>query len=115
MSDNAIARFDQTVGVSDEERKLAFANIKKAAKHYGVDMTEPTGTSWASTRAPDEPRRTAASRHKRPRLRENSTKAASISRAHGPAGLGRSDVFPVNRMTRKVELSAPTTLCTVGP
>jgi hypothetical protein len=37
---NAIARFDQTVGVSDEERKLAFANIKKAAKHYGVDMTE---------------------------------------------------------------------------
>jgi len=37
---NAIARFDQTIGVSDEERKLAFANIKKAAKHYGVDMTE---------------------------------------------------------------------------
>src|SRR5262245_16225726 len=32
---NAIARFDQTVGVSDDERKLAFANIKKAAKHYG--------------------------------------------------------------------------------
>ena len=37
---NAIARFDQTIGVSDEDRKLAFANIKKAAKHYGVDMTE---------------------------------------------------------------------------
>jgi hypothetical protein len=37
---NAIARFDQTVGVSDAERKLAFANIKKAAKHYGIDMSE---------------------------------------------------------------------------
>jgi hypothetical protein len=37
---NAIARFDQTVGVSDEDRELAFANIKKAAQHYGVDMTE---------------------------------------------------------------------------
>ncbi len=37
---NAIARFDQTIGVSDEDRKLAFANIKKAAGHYGVDMSE---------------------------------------------------------------------------
>ena len=37
---NAIARFDQTIGVSDEDRKLAFANIKKAARHYGVDMGE---------------------------------------------------------------------------
>ena len=37
---NAIARFDQTIGVSDEDRRLAFANIKKAAKHYGVDMSE---------------------------------------------------------------------------
>jgi hypothetical protein len=40
---NAIARFDQTVGVSDEDRKLAFANIKKAARHYGVEMSE---TDW---------------------------------------------------------------------
>ena len=36
---NAIARFDQTIGVSDEDRKLAFANIKKAADHYGVEMS----------------------------------------------------------------------------
>jgi hypothetical protein len=40
---NAIARFDQTIGVSDADRELAFANIKKAAKHYGIDMTEK---SW---------------------------------------------------------------------
>ncbi len=37
---NAIARFDQVTGVSDEERAQAFANIKKAAKHYGVEMSE---------------------------------------------------------------------------
>ena len=37
---NAIARFDQTISVSDEDRELAFANIKKAAKHYGVEMSE---------------------------------------------------------------------------
>ena len=35
---NAIARFDQVVGVTEEQRKLAFANIKKAAEHYGVDL-----------------------------------------------------------------------------
>src|ERR1051325_6944140 len=37
---NAVARFDQVKGVSDEEREQAFANIKKAAKHYGIDLEE---------------------------------------------------------------------------
>lgn len=40
---NAIARFDQVEDVSDEEREQAFANIKKAAEHYGVEMEEK---SW---------------------------------------------------------------------
>lgn len=40
---NAIARFDQVEDVTDAERELAFANIKKAAEHYDVDMTE---TNW---------------------------------------------------------------------
>ena len=40
---NAIARFDQMTGVTDEDREVAFANIKKAAEHYGVEMTEK---SW---------------------------------------------------------------------
>lgn len=40
---NALARFDQVKDVSDEDRELAFANIKKAAKHYGVDVQEE---SW---------------------------------------------------------------------
>ena len=37
---NALARFDQVKGVSDEERDQAFANIKKAARHFGVDVEE---------------------------------------------------------------------------
>jgi hypothetical protein len=40
---NALARFDQVEGISDADRELAFANIKKAAQHYGVDIKEK---SW---------------------------------------------------------------------
>jgi hypothetical protein len=40
---NAIARFDQVRDASDTERDLAFANIRKAAKHDDIEMTE---TSW---------------------------------------------------------------------
>jgi hypothetical protein len=40
---NAVARFDQVIDVSDEDRALAFANIEKAARHYGVDLSE---TNW---------------------------------------------------------------------
>ncbi len=37
---NALARFDQVQDVSDEDRDLAFANIKKAAKQYGIAVEE---------------------------------------------------------------------------
>ena len=37
---NAIARFDQVKDVTDADRELAFANIKKAAQHFGVEMKE---------------------------------------------------------------------------
>ena len=37
---NALARFDQVKGVSDADRELAFANIRKAADHYRVEVTE---------------------------------------------------------------------------
>lgn len=40
---NALARFDQVEDVSDADRDLAFANIKAAAKRYGVDVAE---TRW---------------------------------------------------------------------
>jgi hypothetical protein len=37
---NALARFDQVQGVSDEDRDLAFANIKQAAAFYGIHVEE---------------------------------------------------------------------------
>jgi hypothetical protein len=40
---NALARFDQTKNVTDAERDQAFENIKAAAKHYHIEMTE---TDW---------------------------------------------------------------------
>ena len=40
---NALARFGQVEDVSDADRDLAFANIKAAAAHYGVDVHE---SSW---------------------------------------------------------------------
>ena len=39
---NALARFDQVKGVSDEERDEAFKRIKKAAKKYGIEVHEKT-------------------------------------------------------------------------
>jgi hypothetical protein len=40
---NALARFDQVTEVSDSDRDLAFANILKAAKHFGIEVEE---TNW---------------------------------------------------------------------
>ena len=40
---NAIARFDQVEGVSDDERDEAWKRIKKAAKKYDVEVSEK---SW---------------------------------------------------------------------
>jgi hypothetical protein len=40
---NAVARFDQVEDVSDDDRRLAWANIEKAAKHYDVELGE---SSW---------------------------------------------------------------------
>jgi hypothetical protein len=37
---NAIARLDQVEGVSTADRDLAFANIRDAAEHYGVELRE---------------------------------------------------------------------------
>jgi len=37
---NALARFDQVTDVSDSDRDLAFANIKKAARHFGITIEE---------------------------------------------------------------------------
>jgi acyl-CoA reductase-like NAD-dependent aldehyde dehydrogenase len=40
---NAVARFDQVEGVSDEERDAAWKRIEAAAKKHGVELREK---SW---------------------------------------------------------------------
>jgi len=37
---NALSRFDQVHDVTDAERDQAFANIRKAAEHYDVEVSE---------------------------------------------------------------------------
>src|SRR5437870_7677215 len=57
---NAVARFGQVIDASDADRALAFANIKKAARHYGVDVSE---SSWRELGVkPQRGRRSAAKR-----------------------------------------------------
>jgi hypothetical protein len=70
---NAIARFDQTIGVSDEDRELAFVNIKKAADYYGVDMTE---TDWRQLGRTPHTGRTAEDR------KESARKGAATRKRH---------------------------------
>ena len=52
---NAIARFDQVEGVTDEERDEAWQRIQAAAKKCGIHMGED---DWRElfTRHPDEPK-----------------------------------------------------------
>jgi hypothetical protein len=71
---NAVARFDQVRDVSDDERDVAFANIKKAAKHYGVDLGE---TGWNELGRQPSTHRTAAARKKSAR------KAAATRKKRG--------------------------------
>jgi hypothetical protein len=40
---SAVSRFDQVQDVTDADRARAFENIRRAAAHFGVDMTEQ---SW---------------------------------------------------------------------
>ncbi len=47
---NALSRFDQVEDVSDADRDQAFANIKAAAKHYDVEVSEK---SWRELGKPD--------------------------------------------------------------
>ena len=66
---NAIARFDQVTDVSDEDRELAFANIKKAAEYYGVELSE---TSWRDLGV-----------HPQPHRKEAAAKAVETKRKRG--------------------------------
>jgi hypothetical protein len=58
---SAIGRFDQVIDVSDAERAQAFENIKAAARHYGVEMSE---SEWEDLGHSPKTGRTAADRER---------------------------------------------------
>jgi hypothetical protein len=70
---NAVARFDQVTGVSDEDRALAFANIQRAAEHYDVSLSE---SSWQDLGVhPQRNREQAAAKAAATRARHHSDKS----------------------------------------
>lgn len=69
---NAVARFDQVTGVTEEERELAFANIKKAARFYGVELSE--------TSAHDLPARPQRNRKKAATRKKTATRKTTATR-----------------------------------
>jgi hypothetical protein len=83
---NAVARFDQVIDVSDEERALAFANIEKAAKYYNVDLSE---TNWHQLGVHPQQDRSAhaaqavETKRKRGELEEVAARAVETKREHG--------------------------------
>jgi hypothetical protein len=83
---NAVARFDQVTDVSDADRVLAFENIKKAARHYDVDLSE---TDWHELGAhPQTHRKEAAAkgvetRREHGQLRSSAAKAVETKRKSG--------------------------------
>ena len=53
---NAVARFDQVVDVSDEDRDLAFANTRKLPGTIVSTSRKGRGTIWVSTGGREEKR-----------------------------------------------------------
>lgn len=83
---NAVARFDQVIDVSDEDRALAFANIEKAAHYYKVDLSE---TNWHELGVHPQPNRAenaakaVETKRERGELKNAAAKAVETKRAHG--------------------------------
>ncbi len=83
---NAVARFDQTIGVSDADRALAFENIEKAARHYDVDLSE---TDWhelgvhPQSHRKQTAKKAVATKRKRGELKSAAAKAAATKRKSG--------------------------------
>lgn len=71
---NALARFDQLEGVSDAERASAFANIKKAAKHYGVEVTEGSWNELTPGKKAAAKKKSSAKRAKSAKKKRTSSK-----------------------------------------
>jgi hypothetical protein len=85
---NAIARFDQVEDVSENDRALAFANIRKAARHYGIDVS---AANWQELGIHPQPnreataRRSAAKRKRTGTAKKAARKAAATRKRTGIA------------------------------
>ncbi|MGA8325972.1 MAG: DUF6582 domain-containing protein [Candidatus Cybelea sp.] len=66
---NAVARFDQVTGVTESDRELAFANIRKAARHYDVDVSADSARALGV--------------HPQPHRKESARKAAATRKRTG--------------------------------
>lgn len=76
---NAAARFDQVTEAPQSDRELAFANIMKAAKYYGVDLSEK---SWLDLGVhPQRNRKQSARKGAATRKRTGVAKKAAIKAA----------------------------------
>ena len=84
---NAVARFDQVTGVSKGERDLAFANIKKAAKYYDIDLGESSAKELGV--------------HPQPRRKASAKKAAATRKRTGVAKTAARKAAATRKATRK--------------
>lgn len=84
---NAIARFDQVDGVTTEDRELAFANIKKAAKHYEVELTE---SKWQDLGTKPSTGRTKSDRQRSAKKAAATRKATTKTKSKGKVARARS-------------------------
>jgi hypothetical protein len=86
---NAVARFDQVLDVSDQDRALAFANIEKAARYYNVNLSE---SNWHQLGSHPQQHRTEAAakgvetKRERGELKEAAAKAVETKREHDVLG-----------------------------
>jgi len=83
---NAVARFDQVTDASDDDRALAFANIKKAAKHYGVELGESNWNELGThpqTKRKAHARKGAATRKRTGSAKTAAQKAVATKRRTG--------------------------------
>lgn len=101
---NAVARFDQIIDVSGTDRALAFANIEKAARHYGVNLSE---TNWHQLGVhPQQNRAEAAAeavetKRERGELRKAAAKAVITKREHGVLRRAAAKAAATRKRSRK--------------
>ena len=84
---NAIARFDQVRDVSDAERDEAFKRIKRAARKFGVDVSE---RSWRELGKPTKTMKSSSKPRDAGASRSGRTKAELYAEARDRGVAGRS-------------------------